>query len=666
MSEGNINIVNTAVSLDKSSDDAEIENNVRDALERIQDKSIVSKQKNVMDLLLRLNIKDDKEVSKESKAKITNNIFDDFLGTFGIDKSLINNERNDRKKTYNLYRFIVKNIPILDKALNVLASNVLVPELTTTNILNYKHKDLYKIVDSTLDEDEVSKLKEIDKELGISKKLKKTILKTLLVGDEFIEIVSGSELITKIDAKQEEGIKILSESYSDLGKPADTIKLLSENFTTGEFYNELEFEAFMLQEATDLKNVTKDAKTKDKLDGKVFLKRHRPEDVVKIQISEFIVGYLIVNKKKTIDKVEELYTTDLNNKDKATTSKGSVSEKFAKDVADKLFKKIKTENSSYKKFLDENEEVSDLIYNIVLEAKGVNVRFVPANRMQHFMHEGVENEDGIYGDSIFASMLMVIKHFLAVMITTTIHSLTRSVEKRKITVDVSTTDMDSDKAINEVIKAFKQKETMVANSLADLETFSTELTAFDDVFIPKVNGETPIEVDSIAGQDVGIDIEYLENLRRQILGGVDVPKALLNEYENSYHTNLAQENAMFALKIISIGNGFEPQVNDFFNKIYEIKTGNPIKSTEISFNKPITLLNESIANNLNNAQTIVDFIVSLYETADGEAGINKFEIAKLFFGDLNWEHIESIKQKFDIDKKAKTEEGGGEDDISNL
>jgi hypothetical protein len=219
--------------------------------------------------------------------------------------------------------------------------------------------------------------------------------------------------------------------------------------------------------------------------------------------------------------------------------------------------------------------------------------------------------------------------------------------------------MDVNSAINNVVKSIKEKETAVADSINDIQTFSKELTMFNDLVIPTINGESPISFDSLASQNSNIDPEYLDKLKSIILQGIKVPKSLLNEYENSYHTTLSQENVMFAFQIISLQKMYEPQIEEFINKLYSIYSGKSEVEDhfKVSLNRPITLLNESISNMINNVNGIVDFIVNLYKSDEqtGEAvpQLDKVAIAKEFIPSLPWEKFDKLfeEAKEEIKKK---------------
>lgn len=637
--------------LENTSDN--LEKRIENSIHKIQMNSFVKKNINILNLISKINNSDD-DSTKASRKKIKKKArtLDDFLKDMEIPVESITDDAKRRKKLYSVYKFIDENIPIIDQALDIMSDAIISPEPSNKN-------DIFII--KSQDEKVVALAKSLLEEINLPRDINSIIRKSLRYGDEFIEIVD-TNIIDNLTDTTEKGLTNLQEQETEAlleSFTTEELLLIENKEAITENYKYEDFDQDLLLEAKAAKIV--------KGDNTIILKRHKAEDVVKIQLGEYVLGYLVLNQKEIADSKEKLF-----NYDNFDPNKEKKVEKLSNAISSKILKminnQIKRKNNKLIDFIKNNQEYSQLVRSAIINNNSVSIRFVSPDNMVSFKHKSID--DPVYGESILKSVLLPIKHYLAVLTSNTIFNLTRAKETRKITVEVSNAELDAGASLNEVIKSLKKKEVALSNSLNDIESFSTELTAFDDIFIPSVNGETPIQIDSIPSQNNNIDPDYLESLKKIILGGIRVPKSLLNEYENSYHTSIAQENIMFAKQIIAEQANYAIYATELFNKVANKKGYTELVGLKLEFNAPTTLLNESLSNNINNIQTVVDYIASIVNGDDGAGEgtkvIDKHLLAKSLYPSIDWEKIDDVivdsglkKQEEDLIKKAS---GGVEGD----
>ena len=274
-----------------------------------------------------------------------------------------------------------------------------------------------------------------------------------------------------------------------------------------------------------------------------------------------------------------------------------------------------------------------------------------------------KNEDGmvdqIYGSSIYAPIQFMAKQYLALLISNTIFTITRAPDRRKISVDVGT-DGDAVGAIQEVIKALKQKEISIS-SLGGIDALPDTLTSHDDIFIPRVNGVSPVDIDVIPGQTNNVDNDYMDSIRKEMLGGIFVPPSLYGETENSYHSSLSQENQVFARTISRYQQQFEFPIFDLIAKLYKKIYNENISSHKLILSPPSFIKIEQTANLIAQSDSICEFIINAVGTDENQkARINKKDLAKVYATSIDWDHVESLirlqeneTKKQDLLKAAK-------------
>ena len=667
---------------------------VKEAYKNVKTDSLVKNNKNIVDVLNRFgeqnkakrelgsfygfndvhNNQAEKREKKKKLEKMDSTKVSEFLALLGLDENKLIQENTERERLYTLYKFVTDNLPVLNQALDITASSVLTPELINTDVF---------AIDDLVDSQSLELARRIIKNFKLSTKVEEWIRESLLLGDSFVEIIDTETVKVELESqllqeseeypsyveKLEEGNVFNDSIYTNASELLENCRVVNKP-------NSVELDAFMfLQESTKAQREAQEQE--DKL-NQIFLKTHEPENIIVIQVGDFVLGYLcietenvdsirnVVNPNKTLFTGNTIEYKHKNPNVKDERNKDSC-EIITDRLYDILLQQLDKEKSNVSKFLKRNKDYYKIIYNVVVNKKKASIRYISPEKMVHWKHKGK-----VYGESIFASMLLLIKHYLALMTHMTLFNLTRGVDKRKITVEVSSLDMDAGNSLNNVIKSFKQKEQALINQINNIDSYSTELTAYDDIFLPSVNGEVPIEVDSIPGQQNDLDTDYLEELKSNILNGIQVPKSLLNEVENSYRTSLAQENIMFAMQILSKQALYEPILNDLIYKIINIISSEEVsRDFEVKFNPPISLLNESLSNNISNASSVVDFIAEAYSSDDsggmgmgGGSTVDKKDLIRMFLKGIDWDAIDKlVLKKQDLKNKEKIEGKNEEDDM---
>lgn len=625
-----------------------------------------------------------------------------------LDSTTLSSDIEPRKRLYNTYRFIIDNFPQISNATKIIVNHILNPEqLKNTHlVINSSSKR-----NSEKQNSERIEQKMILEALQIDKKTRSIVTNSLRDGDYFAEIINIDEY-KFIDT---EASKMLSESTDDtklseevvnsyqyfektnkteLDAELNSLSVISEfanNFTSNSdatgflsevkeltTVNTLDFETEVLVESLkfDAKKVTTnksndDTEIREKY-GKIITRYYSGEQVVKLSVGEICFGYLVIVDESALsgDSSENLFTRyNKGQKAQNKVSSKSIENAFKKQVIPKILGQIKPSSekkSLITKLINNDERLKMIMFTLLGNGRKTNIRYVPETHMVHFKNYGLDHEEK-YGQGILANQLFMIKHYFAVLMSHTKFSLTKSVEKELLYVNVNV-DADVESSVNEVVRRMKKKEDVLNRDLASTDSFNVETSMFDRIYIPKVNGETPIEFGSVPTSQTTLDPQHLETLRQNIIRGFPVPRNLIGENDNTYKTSFTQENLSFAMSILGYQNMYAEQFSEFTNKIKLIVDSNSFQYTTVGFDSPQTLLNEARDLKIGSVREAVDFLTTLYSDPNNPqsaSSIDRVGFAKILYPDFDWDQFDSIfhssEQEKDIKNKTnpETQNSGG-------
>jgi len=643
----------------KSKEELEIEGSIETIIADLKKKQTLNSEKNTLDLFEKiLNPEQKTELSKKSKDTLNS-----VVASISSDE-MINLDTKDRKDLYNVFRFIHKNIPQMSAATTILVENILSPDEMFKNVFQINQLTTFSNDKNLEQKDDIEKeknrIKTIISNYSLEKKSFSIISNTLVCGDYFLEIYNLLEQADALLTENSNPKLIINELKSELiSETTDLVSIITEEKDSKidkektkdylisliedeiiEFETETDSDLDSLSEALkkDKESNTKENKedNKEALNFRQnILRYHEPENIIKVEIEGVNFGYLIIKPKTVNSSTKNNIFANYGNTIFNNGQTSSLVSKFASSMLEKIGKKIN------KNFLKNNEEFSKIIVSLLNEKKGAKVRFVSPDKIIHFKNESTAGANR-YGESLYDQGLLIAKQYLALMISFSIFLITRAPDKRIIKVEVGA-DNDASAAVQNMVKALKQKEVSFSG-LGTLDALPDTLTAFDDIFVPTINGEAPIQIDTVPGQQNNVDLDYLENLRKQLVAVTTVPPSLFGDSDNSYHTTLSQENQRFARSVIrfqqQFAELFQALINGFYNAIY----GSNIKFHSINFQQPTFLKVEQTANIIGQAQAICDFIVDAAGTDQNtqQPLIDKIDVAKIYAPNINWEEVENL------------------------
>lgn len=267
-----------------------------------------------------------------------------------------------------------------------------------------------------------------------------------------------------------------------------------------------------------------------------------------------------------------------------------------------------------KDYIRKNKEFKDFIYELVRQ----NYILKRGLRLTYFKPDEVIKFEAkpIYEDIVFFAKL-----YLGILTNNTIIKMGRAHEKRIFYVNVGA-DAQYEQAINTVIQDIKTKEY----KMDGLDDFNTILNLnpgrFDDYFMPTVNGERPIEIETLPGMDVDMNNEFVEYLKNSMMSGMGVPRNLIDTTsEVDFARNISAMNANFVRSVIRYQKKFTPSFTRLYQRLYtnEYKFVNDqedtntlvdIKNIRVEFPSPASLAMTNISDMIQSADNNADFIAS--------------------------------------------------------
>jgi len=546
-----------------------------------------------------------------------------------------------RLSRYKTYEAIVSYINYCFRALAVLVDNIISPDDITKESLEIKARR--HLEDKVETDSRVKYTKELIQKLKIEDNLHIIVRNTLLYGDFFCEIADTKTALINKTLLSEQAQEQLLADQKKKGLVESIIPVGEKNPYKDRKIN-LDLSQLSEQVAEVNLKQTKSKKS-DNLSNYTVL-FHEPKFVIKLQSSLYPLcfGYLVfpaVSVQPNLAFQEEPIT----------------------NICKMILKKIQDKIPELEQF-DEREDLEDIIKSMLERGdptKALNIRYVPPDRMTHFRVPS--NKYRPYGESIFDSCQYTAKVLIALETALAIQRLSRSTEKRKISIELGV-PRDAKKAIENLKEAFRKRKISL-DSFGTVDTIPSMVTTFEDIYIPTKDGKAFVDVSSFneGNVDVRSKVDELRFLRDQVVASLGVPASFINIEENlSNKAALSEENILFARTVIShqkyLGRDLSSLVEQVTNITQPEKALTLLENVFIGFSIPRSLQFEREARYMTDLANLVETLERI--------GIPKEYARKKYLPNIDWEEVKKYKIDSEIEtaldpKKAQEEEmsGGG-------
>lgn len=650
------------------------------------------------------------------------------------------------------YDLIVKYIPQLAQALEVLVDNIISPDDFTKDIfsLYYNNADVKISKNGT---EIIKKLRKLEDQYHIEDKTKKIVRDTLKYGDQFIGILPFNREFNKLFAEstsilnedkglilnednfimneqEEETLKnILTKSDQDYNienLKEDIMDMINNNisFTNNpmailrdELIMENDFNITSVDTRGKFENVSlndlddspnkKKKKSKNKLlfsndnvllnnidsDKKAksdntyiegsYVKMLDPRRVIKIYLNETCYGYYYIetdmanlqftnNALANTNTFQVRNAVDINYNDQGLQQVDPktklIVDVFLKNISKKLDKK----------FIQNNKEFKNVLYNLIKEdyiiKKKVNIIYLNPEDVEHICIN--QNSNTGYGASVFEKILFTAKLYLAVLTSTLMMKISRSADHRTFYIETGLGN-DIEGTIQSFVREIKGKEIKISD-LTSIDTILNNVGMFHDYYIPQIDGQKSIDIDTIPGQQTEMENDFLEYLKKTMISGMGIPASFLSySDEMEFARSVSQMNGMFLRTIVgyqkTIGNGFSGIYRKLYKHEYEYADSKnsdvemiDYSLIEARFPSPATLNMTNLADQIGTVQSVRDFIIETLvgnsETDEKKRDKLSKQVTKQLIPNIDWEEYENILKETpieEVEEKLLNGEGSG-------
>lgn len=642
----------------------------------------------------------------------------------GVNIGSLLAEGTTRTILFNNYRIINKHIPECAHALEIYKDNIMSPDDFTKLIFNVNYNRATNVEVKEIVE---KRLSGITTKYELEDKCDKIIGETLLLGESYQAVLSLEDemnsLLNKTGILNESTIRTLDKNVVDTPVLSESLTLnenevsaLNELYNTNEetklddksaasliakLVNErveigssrefllerMEADKQLNEETTTDINISKKKKKTIKEDQKALgvngsvIRYLVPEKLIELKIDNICYGYYYCEEStNTIATASYLGTAsgrnangimNLNQNNTFSdidtsqyTPAGNAASYF--DIGEEKLKLISNlflnaiSKKINRKYIRNNKQFKDYIYDLLRQdyiiKKGIKLTYFTPEEVIKF------TANPIYKDITFFAKL-----YLSVLTNNLLIKLGRSHDKRVFYVNVGA-DAAYEQAIQTVIQDIKTKDY----KMEQLNDFNTVLNLapgrFDDYFMPTVNGDKPIEIDTLQGMDVDMNNEFVEYLKNSMMSGMGVPRNLIDvTSEVDYARSISAMNSNFVRSVIKYQKALAPS----FTRMYQILYRNEyrfseagseeeinkdtvdISAIEAKFPSPATLAMTNMTEQIQAVDSNADFIASQLipvkqdgSTEDQRVKL-KTEIVKDLMPGIDWkkykEMIEDMK-----------------------
>jgi len=551
--------------------------------------------------------------------------------------------QGSRLLRYKSYEAIVSHINYCQRALDVLTDNVLAPDDITKTALEITPKTYLE--DTANAQSNVKDVAEVIKKIKLEERLDLIAKNTMHFGDFFCEIADAKTALTSKSAFLSEAdntafIQRTRETITERIDDKKDVKII------------MDFSALddMIKDKSKNSVVVSDF---DKEKGKKFkpedlhLLFYDPKRVVKLQSDIYPVcfGYLIF--PSSVLSPQLMIQNQVIN---------SICQSILKSVMKKVPELKDTDINT--------KDLQDIVQTMVKESdytKAMNIRYVPPDRVQHFHRPTTKFYP--YGESIFDPCQFNAKVLIALEVALTILRLNRSIEKRKIAVEIGL-PRDAKKSI-EKLKEEMKKRKISLDSFGSVDTIPGMVSSFEDVFIPQKDGKAFVDISTFneGMADTRAKIDELKFIRDSIVASLGVPPAFIGLEDNLNAKNtLSEENVLFARTIVNHQKYLTHQIQELISKVYGIinpeKALTILNDVQISFPTPKSLQFEREAAYMSN-------LANLVETLE-RVGIPKEWSKKHYLTNIDWDEVKKYEIDTKIDKSLGTKSPDGMDGAGGM
>lgn len=358
-----------------------------------------------------------------------------------------------------------------------------------------------------------------------------------------------------------------------------------------------------------------------------------------------------VNNTNNLSTIMDKINASVYMKHDTSNQAARVESSVIKTISERLISAIDA------KFINDNYEDMDIIYEFVraneLHKKNKRVIFFHPDDVCEF-----KRSDG----SIMKNCMFLAKLYILTMLSNVLTNVTRGSDRNIHYVKTGlTTDIEGH--VNAAIRSIKQGQIRYSDIGTINEIFNIVGSGVD-VFMPvSTDGEKPIETETISGQQVDMNNDFLNSMLKSIIQSFGVPSSVIDDFEN---IEFAKTISMSNLDMAKASLDAQKEINEPLTKLirliisYEIPEFIQVDEIYAKLNPPSVIIFEMNRERVDSINTMAEVLGNLLFSANdnetpGERKIRlfKLEYFKKNMPTLDWDSIEKITKQVEKDSKEE-------------
>lgn len=346
----------------------------------------------------------------------------------------------------------------------------------------------------------------------------------------------------------------------------------------------------------------------------IYMKLMSPLRTVPVYVLDECIGYYLLYETYGTIRNNMLQNNQLNrtnlvfqqvrNKDAATS--------IVDVIATRIIKKIDN------KFVKNNPKFRELMVNALmyedLYRRDFKVQFVSVEYMTHFkVNEDIETHLGV---SMLRRSLFYAKLYMTLLMFKVVSTVTRSNDTRVFYIRQSGIDHDVQKQVQRAAREYKENQVSY-NDVASVNTLISKAGKAKDMFVATGrSGEKPVDFDIISGQDINMNTDFIEFLRKNMINGTDVPSVILEYNESAdFARSIEMGNIKYAVKICSTQKELNIPATMMYRSLVHFEhpdvTDSELQAISYRFNRPKSLAIQNDSDTYSNAENAATFLVKV-------------------------------------------------------
>ena len=393
---------------------------------------------------------------------------------------------------------------------------------------------------------------------------------------------------------------------------------------------------------------------------------------ISFKLRDTIVGYFYVEDRidpnktnnNTMSIMDKINASVYIKNTKVNRSK-EVEEIIVRNISEKLVKAING------KFINDNYDDMDIIYEFVK----ANELYKKPKRVVFFHPDDIcefRRADG----SIMKNCMFYAKLVILTLLSNILAKVTRGSDRNLYFVKTGlTTDIEG--SVNDTIRAIKQNQIRYSDIGTINEIFNIVGSAVD-VFMPvSVDGERPIETETISGQNIDMNEDFINSLIRSIIQSFGVPASMIEEFDSiDFAKTISMSNLEMAKAVYDAQIELNPDLTKMFRLLvkYELPEYEQYDDIDVKLNPPSIIVYEMNRDRMDSIDQVAEKLGELLIAPENESSdekkrrMFKLEYYRRTMSSWDWDMIDDILNQVTVkSKELEIEESlNSDEDSDNL